>query len=83
MARIKITDLPVDKKISKEEMKQIEGGWSFASYYSAPKAGYDDGFGPMPGTKRGVGIVQKKPRVKKKVVAKKPAAKKKVSAKKR
>lgn len=26
MARIKITDLPVDKKISKEELKNVRGG---------------------------------------------------------
>lgn len=32
MARIKITDIPKEKTISKEEMKVITGGWSFGSF---------------------------------------------------
>jgi len=32
MGRIKIEDLPKDKKISRDEMKCIVGGLSFSSY---------------------------------------------------
>ena len=35
MTKIKITDLPVDKKISKEEMKKVRGGWGFKSMISS------------------------------------------------
>ena len=36
MARIKIKDLPRDKKITKEEMKRILGGISSEPVYNRP-----------------------------------------------
>ena len=45
MARIKITDIPKDKKISKEEMKVITGGWSFGSF-SKIKTSYSSYYSP-------------------------------------
>ena len=36
MARIKIKDLPRDKKITKEEMKRIQGGISSEPVYGKP-----------------------------------------------
>ena len=58
MARIKIKDLPRDKKITKEEMKRILGGISSEPVYLRPNIGggiYNLFLSPLPpGTTKGI-----------------------------
>jgi hypothetical protein len=46
MARIKIKDLPKDKKISKAEMKKVMGGQEFNPQPEPPGRFYAYGVGP-------------------------------------
>ena len=51
MARVKITDLPIDQKISKEELKNVRGGGKVAirvSTQAIMTAGPPAGGGPVP-----------------------------------
>ena len=50
MARIRITDLPQDMKITPQEMRRVRGGAEVSMTFLKIDSGGQDGLGPVPGT---------------------------------